>query len=152
MNKKQILEFFREQNLPTRYAKLCNRFKDYENSKTPKKEELLRIIEQNKINLKYSKSENLLYEETKIGNCDFRFLIGFKYGMLSSTYMPLNNDESEGLYGYSLRRIVEDLNPTLIDSLEYPYPLSSSNEDLEAILNEYLELYKKFKDKFIKKD
>ena len=58
MNKKQILEFFREQNLPTRYAKLCNRFKDYENSKTPKKEELLRIIEQNKINLKYSKSEN----------------------------------------------------------------------------------------------
>jgi len=154
MDKSEILKFFKNENLPNTYANLCKKFNDFEYLKSPKKEDLLEIVSSNGLKLKYSKSENLLYEETSGKVCDFRFLVSFKDGILSSTYMSLedNDSDKENLFGYELRHIIEELEPKLMNSLEYPYPLSTSNGDLEEILNFYLNLYKRFKKKFLNQD
>lgn len=156
MKKKEIFDFFKEQKLPEQYHSLCAKYSDFENSTRPKKEELLKLVKQHNLNLKYSGRENLMYEDSNYIEGDFRFYVSFSHGLIGATYMPRNGNHSdnalENLQGYEVRRIVEQLDPELMKSLKYNYPINTCNDDLNEILNFYLEFYKKFKNKFMNKN
>ena len=72
--------------------------------------------------------------------------------MVSTQYMIWNQGLKKPIYNDEVRFICEELNPVSIEKLEYPYPFSTSNEDLTEILDFYLDLYKKFKNEFIIKN
>lgn len=156
MKKKEIFDFFKEQKLPEKYHSLCIKYSDFENSIKPKKDELLKLVKQHNLNLKYSGRENLMYEDSNYSEGDFRFYISFSHGLIGATYMPRggnhSDNELENLQGYEVKRIVEQLDPDLIKGLKYNYPINTCDDDLKEILNFYLDFYKKFKDTFIKKD
>ncbi len=153
MKKKEIFDFFKEQKLPEKYYSLCLRYSDFDNSTKPKKDELLKLAKEHKLNLKYSGRENLMYEDSSYSEGDFRFFISFSHGIIGSTFMPRNSNHSdndlENLQGYEVRRIVEQLEPDLMKSLNFNYPINTCDNDLKEILDFYLELYKKFKNEFI---
>lgn len=149
MDEKTVLNFFKKINLSERYINLCNKFSDYENSKTPKKNEILKILNEKNLNLKFSRQESLFYQDIKIKNYNFRFLLNYKYGLISSLYML--SSEKKLIVRMNLFDASEKLDNTFLDKVEYKCPITTSEIDLEKILEEILGIYLEFKDEFINK-
>ena len=148
MDQKEILDFFKKTNLPKRYINLCNSFTDYEHAKSPIKKEILDFFKKKEIDLKFSKPDSSFFEDLEIDGFSFRFMLNFKYGLISSLYMLWNDDEV--VIRKNLSNISEELDIDFEKKIKYRYPISTSKEDLEIILNETLNIYKEFKDEFIK--
>ena len=113
MTKKEFFEFFEENHIVDKYSQLCLKFNDFDNKKHPKKEDVMELLKEWDIELKYSQRVKT------------------------------------PIYRNGVRFICEELNPESIDKLEYPYPFSTSDEDLSEILDFYLNLYVKFKKTFL---
>ncbi|MBE7633275.1 hypothetical protein F7642_02895 [Tenacibaculum finnmarkense genomovar ulcerans] len=147
MSENKFLVFFRKINLSKRYIDLCNKFSDFENSKSPRKVEVLTILNKKDLELKYSKQERAFYEEFIIDNKVFRFMLNYTNGMIGGLFIL---SETEITLKSEITEIIEDLGVDFFEKAEYRYPMSTSQEDLEEILNELLNIYKDFKKEFIK--
>ncbi|MCG8794820.1 hypothetical protein [Tenacibaculum finnmarkense] len=146
-NNIDIINIFRKINLSKRYIDLCNKFSDFENSKSPRKVEVLTILNKKDLELKYSKQERAFYEEFIIDNKVFRFMLNYTNGMIGGLFIL---SETEITLKSEITEIIEDLGVDFFEKAEYRYPMSTSQEDLEEILNELLNIYKDFKKEFIK--
>ncbi|ALU75818.1 hypothetical protein [Tenacibaculum finnmarkense] len=146
-NNIDIIDIFRKINLSKRYIDLCNKFSDFENSKSPRKVEVLTILNKKDLELKYSKQERAFYEEFIIDNKVFRFMLNYTNGMIGGLFIL---SETEITLKSEITEIIEDLGVDFFEKAEYRYPMSTSQEDLEEILNELLNIYKDFKKEFIK--
>lgn len=149
MTRKDFFKFFKENHIVNNYSELCLKFNDFKNSKHPKKEEVLELLKKYDIQLKYSHPDRLFYEEIKTKEIKFQLNLYTKDGMISTQYMVWKQGVKKPIYNDEIRFICEELKPESIGKLEYPYPFSTSSEDLAEILDFYLDLYKKFKNEFL---
>lgn len=149
MTRKEFLEFFEENQIVENYSQLCIKFNDFDNMKHPKKEDVLGLLKKWDIQFKYSHPDRLFYEEIKTKEIKFQFNLYTSDGMISASYMSWSQELKTPIYRGEVRFICEELKPESIDKLEYPYPFSTSNEDLAEILDFYLNLYVKFKKTFL---
>lgn len=147
MNEKKILEFFNKINISKRYVDLCNNFSDFENSKTPNKNEVLNILNKNNIDLKYSKQDKIFYENIKINEDNYRFYISVNYGIIASVYMIWNEDKT--ILNNNSYEISEKIDDEILEKIKHRFPIATSEKDLEEILEEILDIYKGFKREFI---
>jgi hypothetical protein len=151
MTRTEFFEFFKQNNIVDNYSKLCQKFNSLDNRKHPMKEDVLELLKKWDIELKYSSREKLFYKEIKNNEIKFQFNLYTKDGMISTSYMVWNTGVKTPVYRGGVRFICEELNLSSIEKLEYPYPFSSSNEDLIEIFNFYLNLYTKFIERFLLK-
>ncbi|WP_282056839.1 hypothetical protein [Maribacter luteus] len=149
MTRKEFLEFFEENQIVENYSQLCIKFNDFDNMKHPKKEDVLGLLKKWDIQFKYSHPDRLFYEEIKTKEIKFQFNLYTKDGMISTQFMVWNLGIKKTIYNDEIRFICEEINPESIAKLEYPYPFSTSDEDLSEILDFYLNLYVKFKKTFL---
>jgi len=152
MTRNEFFEFFKENHIVDSYSQVCQKFNDFDNKKHPKKEGVMELLKKRDIELKYSHPDRLFYEEIKNNEIKFQLNLYTKDGIISTSYLVWNQGVKTPIYRNGVRFICEELNPESIENLKYPYPFSTSNDDLIEILDFYLALYKKFKEKFIKKD
>lgn len=149
MNKNEILEIFKKNNLSERYINLCNRFSNYDASKAPKKSEVLEILKEKSIDLKFLRQESSFYEDLKINKYKCRFMLGYEYGMISSFYMLWSNENT--IFREELGEIVEELGEDFFNKVKFRYPISTSLEDLKEILDGLLAIYLEFKEGLLSK-
>lgn len=147
MNKKEIFNFFSKMNLVERYTDLCKRFSNFDNSKKPKKDEVYDFLQSFGVNLTFSKTDNIFYEDFKIENSNFRFYISTSYGMIGAVFMIW--DDNESTLNQNFYEISEEIDNSIEENIENRFPISTSQQDLEEILEEILSIYKEFKKEFI---
>lgn len=152
MTRNEFIEFFEKNHVVENYSQLCQKFNGFENSKHPKKEDVLELLKKSDIEMKYSHPDRLFYEEIKTNKIKFQLNLYTKDGIISTSYLVWNQGVKKPIYRNGVRFICEELNLESIEKLEYPYPFSTSNKDLAEILVFYLDLYKKFKNEFIIKN
>lgn len=146
MNKNKILDFFKEENLSNRYINLCKKFSNFDDAISPKKNEILKLLKKHELDLVYSRADSIFYEDFDIGQYEFRFLLTYKYGIIGSTYMI--SDKEKSIFRKNLANITSEIDDSFEELFEYRYPMSTSFEDLEEILDEIFTIYKSFKKKF----
>lgn len=152
MTRKEFFEFFENNHLVENYSLICEKFNNFDNMKHPKKEDVLELLKKWDFQFKYSHPDRLFYEEIKTKEVKFQLNLYTKDGMISTSYMLWNQGDKKPIYRNGIRFICEELKPESIENLDYPYPFSTSNEDLAEILDFYLDLYKEFKNEFIIKN
>jgi len=148
MDKKKIIKIFKELDLSNRYIILCNKFSNYDNLKTPTKNNVLKELKRNKLDLTYSISDKLFYEEFELRNIKLRFLLFYKYGMIGALYIIWN--ENESFIDHEICNISEEIDAEFFNKVKYRYPLSTSADDLSLIFKEITAIHKEFKTAFIK--
>lgn len=152
MTRNEFIGFFEKNHVVESYSQLCQKFNGFENSKHPKKEDVMELLKKWDIEMKYSHPDRLFYVEIKTNKIKFQLNLYTKDGIISTSYLVWNQGVKKPIYRNGVRFICEELNPESIEKLEYPYPFSTSNKDLAEILDFYLDLYKKFKNEFIIKN
>lgn len=131
MEIKKFLTFFEQKGLPVRYIKLCNKFSNFDDYKKLKKIDFLKIFNKYELNLKYSKQESLFYEDLDFNDYQFRFLLSYKYGLISSMYMI--SDKEKSIIRKNLSDISEELDSSFEKKVNYKCPIVTSEIDLEEI-------------------
>lgn len=141
--KEHIIKSLEQSKFASKYILLCNEYMDVDKGITPKKDELLAILNNLSVSLKFSTQEKLFYKDYDINGNSVRFILPFKYGFIDCSYTIWNN-----LKGFRFGGSYADFSKMIDENFEnkvaYKFPIATSLDGLEAIIKQVLELHSDF--------
>lgn len=149
--KEKVKGILEQIDFAARYIKLCNQFADYDHAMNFNKEDIEEVLNHNEGGFKYSSKEKLFSKDYLFAGFNLRFVIGFKYGFIDGLYAFWSNDEATKLRGgFGTISTIQD--PDFESKVAYKFPIASSREELELILNTITQLHHDFISHLEKKD
>ncbi|HMM02488.1 MULTISPECIES: hypothetical protein [unclassified Dysgonomonas] len=139
----KLIDILNKIEFSKKYIDICNRYSDFDNGKNFQKKDILEILLMNKIDMEFSSKEKLFYKDYFISNYIIRFLFSFKYGFIECFYTIRYNDDSENISG-RFNSIATLQNADFNNMVKHKFPIATSIEDLQNILNELLRIHNDF--------
>lgn len=143
-----ILGILKEIELDKEYAKLCERYCDFDNSANLNKKEVAPIIKSFDSDFKYIARDRTFLKETAFEEYTVRFFIGFKSGITGFGYLVWKEGENHNFYKGNLVTLSEQIDPGFKERVKYNSPIATSLEDFKEILSKFFELFESFKQHF----
>ncbi|REE00544.1 hypothetical protein [Marinoscillum furvescens] len=143
-----ILGILKEIELDKEYAKLCERFCDFDNSANLNKKEVDPIIKSFDSGFKYIARDRTFMKETAFEEYTVRFFIGFKSGIVDFGYLVWKEGDNNNFYKGDLQTLSKEVDAEFEGNVRYSRPLATSLEDFKEILSKYFELFESFKQHF----
>lgn len=140
--KNKIINVLNKIDFANRYISLCNNFPDFNNGKNFTKNEVLDVIVDNAVDMKFISKEKLFIRDHFINDFTTRLIIGYKNGFIDCMYWIFENEETilnESFRGVSLLQEKE-----FNEKVLFRFPIATSIEDLQQILKELLLLNNDF--------
>lgn len=140
-----ILEILKKIELDKEYAKLCERYCDFDNSANFNKKEVDPIIKSFDSDFKYIARDRTFLKETTFEEYTVRFFIGFKSGIVDFGYLVWKEGDNNNFYKGDLQTLSKEVDAEFEERVKYNRPLATSLEDFKEILSKYFELFESFK-------
>lgn len=132
-----------------RYIELCNGFKDYDDGKSFKKNEVQEVLKRNGFTGNYASSDKSFFTDYVKSGTAVRHTLTYKRGFIECFYSFQNEETKERVIGrFNSIAKMEDEN--FDDQVLHKFPIATSLEDLEKILAELLQLHNDFMEQFEK--
>ncbi len=143
-----ILGILKEIELDKEYAKLCERYCDFDNSANLNNKEVNPIIKSFDPSFKYIARDRTFLKETTFEEYTVRFFIGFKSGITGFGYLVWKEGDNKNFYKGDLKTLSKEVDAEFEDRVKYNRPIATSLEDFKEILSKYFELFESFKQRF----
>ena len=143
-----ILGILQEIELDKEYAKLCERYCDFDNSANLNKKEVGTIIKSFDSDFKYITRDRTFLKETAFEEYTVRFFIGFKSGIIDFGYLVWKEGDNNNFYKGDLYVLSKKVDVEFEERVKYNRPIATSLDDFKEILSKYFELFESFKQRF----
>ncbi|WP_313377317.1 hypothetical protein [Chishuiella sp.] len=140
--KNKIVYVLNKIDFANRYITLCNNFLDFNNGMNFTKHDVLDVINDNNVDMKFISKEKLFIKDYFIKGFTARLIIGYKNGFIDCMYWIFKNEVTilnESFRGVSLLQDTE-----FNDKVLFRFPIATNIDDLQQILKELLSLNNDF--------
>lgn len=142
--KNKILEIVKEIDFANRYILLCNRFLDFDNGKNFTKQEVLDLLIDIGIEMKFISKEKVFLKDFFINDFTVRLLFSYKHGYIDFRYWIFNDTET--ILNDSFRGVALLQDIKFNEKVSYRFPIATSISDLHKILSKLIKLNNDFID------
>lgn len=135
-----IKKVLKQTSFTDRYAYICNQFDNFDNGKSFKKNELTKLINSYFPDIQYSAKDKSFYKDYNLGTITIRYSVSYKHGYIENFYY-IKNSNSDNFIIKRFNGISKIENNNFDKLVKYPFPIATSNEDLEIIFSKIFSIH-----------